>query len=634
MFDPSTAALIRSAPPLDDLDRDNLPDQLSETYSKIVTTRLRLRSGEDVDTDELETLIADTRRLAFTNEAFVSVSPDRDDRAAAAFVAATAHQLVFNAQRILIPDTLRSSLDARGVSPDISAMLLFLVAEASADAGEMAQWVSSEPAADQPVESALISALQDLSLGRLRPIIQSELPPKSAVRRLNPSDAASSALYFTLLKGVRALARQMLRSGEAGTSSSPLEYFRQVKSLSISDDDQEVIDLPNGPVSVFSGPGHLASLLIAVARDMSRGAVVSLPPPSGVDPERWHAYLERLARQRPVLWRNHREAIESGYLDFGVSASVGFPTGAGKSALAELKIATTLLADRSVIFLAPTHALVDQTRNSLARAFPLANVQYEFLDDGSFAQDEEAPPDILIMTPEACLSRMSFDASIFEDAGLLVFDECHLLHPSEPVANRRALDAMLCVLNFARLAQDADFLLLSAMMKNTTEIAEWINDLTGRQCLALSLSWKPTRQLRGNVVYQDEDISDLYSVLERRRQQTTTRSIPSSVKREVSAQPFALFSLKQTWETRSRGDYTFSPLLEEKPLLGINRFWQLTPNSGEVSSMIATAAARSGIKSLIFFQTIRNAASAAKKISERNVSTPVRLNDEEKKLFR
>ena len=446
MFDPSTAALIRSAPPLDDLDSDNLPDQLSATYAKIVTTRLRLRSGEDADTDELETLIADTRRLAFTNEAFVSASPDRDDRAAAAFVAATAHQLVFNAQRILTPDTPHSSLDARGVSPDISAMLLFLVAEASADAGEMAQWVRPEQETDNLVESALISALRDLALGRLRAVVRSDLPPKSAVRRPNPADTASSALYFTLLKGVRALALQMLRTGEAGTSGAPLGFFRKVKSLSTSDRDHEVIDVRHGPVSVFSGPGHLASILIAVARDMSRGAVVSLPPPSGVDPNRWHTYLERLARRRPVLWRNHREAIEFGYLELGVSAAVAFPTGAGKSALAELKIATALLADRSVIFLAPTHALVDQTGNSLARAFPWAGVRHEYLDDTSFAPAKDAPPDILIMTPEACLARMSFDASILENACLLVFDECHLLHPNEAASDRRALDSMLCVL--------------------------------------------------------------------------------------------------------------------------------------------------------------------------------------------
>ena len=634
MFDPSTAALIRSAPPLEDLDSDNLPDHLSATYAKIVTTRLRLRSGQGVDTDELQTLIANARRLAFANEAFVSASPDRQDRAAAAFVAATAHQLVFNAQHILTSDSSQSSLDARGVSPNISAMLLFLVAEASADAGEMAQWVKPEQGSDTPVESALISVLRDLALGDLGAVLRSELPPKHAVRRPEPADTASSALYFTLLRGVRALALQLLRSREEGSSSDPLRFFRQVKSLSASDDDRNVIDLHRGPLSVFPGPGHLASILIAVARDMSHSAVVTLRRPSGVDPNRWGTHLGRLARRRPVLWRNHREAIRAGYLELGVSAAVGFPTGAGKSALAELKIATALLADRSVIFLAPTHALVDQTGSSLARAFPEAYVRHEYLDETRISRAEDAPPDILIMTPEACLARMSFDASILESAGLLVFDECHLLHPNEAGSDRRALDAMLCVLNFARLAPEADFLMLSAMMKNTDEIADWLKDLTGRQCLSLSLSWKPTRQLRGSVVYQYEEISGLSTKLRHRRQQTQAKNIPKWVKQEVPARPFGLFSLRQTWETQSRDDYILSPLLEENPLLGINSTWRLTPNSGEVSSAIAAAAAKSGIKSLIFFQTIRNAASATRKISDRLPSTRIRLSSEERRLFR
>ena len=634
MFDPSTAALIRSAPPLEDLDGHNLPDELSASYAKIVTTRLRLRSGQGVDIDELQALIAYTRRLAFTNEALVSTSPDREDRPAAAFVAATAHQLVFNAQRILTPDTHHSSLEARGVSPDISAMLLFLVAEASADAGEMAQWVKTEQASDSFVESALISALRDLALGHLHAVLQPELPPKHSVERSRPVDAASWALYFTLLKGVRALALQMLRPGKAGSSSDPLEFFLKVKSLSTSDGDLQVGGRNGGPLSVFSGPGHLASILIAVARNMSRSAVVTLSPPSGVAPSRWETHLERLAKSRPVLWRNHRKAIESGYLELGVSAAIGFPTGAGKSALAELKIATALLADRSVIFLAPTHALVDQTRSSLARAFPEAGVRHEYLDNTNLALAEDAPRDILVMTPEACLGRMSFDTSILENAGLLVFDECHLLHPNETASDRRAIDAMLCLLNFARLAPEADVLLLSAMMKNTDEIADWLEDLTGRQCLSLSLSWKPTRQLRGCVVYQDEEISGLSTRLHRARQQTNAKSIPNSVKRIVPARPFGLFSLKQTWETQSRDDYRLLPLLDENPLLGVNKNWWLTPNSTEVSSAIAAAAAKSGIKSLIFFQTIPNAASAAKKISERLASIQICLTEDERRLFR
>ena len=113
---------------------------------------------------------------------------------------------------------------------------------------------------------------------------------------------------------------------------------------------------------------------------------------------------------------------------------------------------------------------------------------------------------------------------------------------------------------------------------------------------------------------------------------TRTRSVPISVKRSVPAQPFGLFSLKQTWATRERNDYAFSPLLDETPLLGVNASWLLTPNSGEVSSAIAAAAAKSGIKTLIFFQTIRNAASAAKKISNRLGSACIPLSEEERRL--
>src|SRR3546814_17162402 len=76
-----------------------------------------------------------------------------------------------------------------------------------------------------------------------------------------------------------------------------------------------------------------------------------------------------MARQRPYLWRNHRAAIERGYLAQGVSSAISFPTGAGKSTLAELKIATALLRNAKVVFLAQTHALVGQTTRALQSTF-------------------------------------------------------------------------------------------------------------------------------------------------------------------------------------------------------------------------------------------------------------------------
>ena len=630
MFDSLTADLIRKAPPLEGLDLDRLPEQLSEFYAKIVTARLRLRSDQVVDDEELEELITSIQRLAFTNEALVSVLPLRENRAAAAFVAASAHQLVFNAKRVRRPEAVPSFLGVHSVSPDISSMLLYLVAEASADASEVARRVHS--VSDDLVERSLIKALKALAQGNLQFIAETALPPSSEIQRPGVADTAATALYRAILKGVQVLAVQILAAESSPSHDEPIEIFQKIKSLCIAGIDLEMDMLSQKPVSVFSGPFHLSSLLIAVTNDIMGSAITAIPPPRGIDPGLWRTEIERAAKEQPFLWQSHRKAIERRYLDCGVSAAVSFPTGAGKSILAELKIRTVLLTRQTAVFLAPTHALIDQIRSTLSRVFPDANVQYRRFEEFDFLTEESGLPDILVMTPEACLAQMTFDASVFENTGLLVFDECHLLHSSDSGSDRRALDAMLCIMNFTRLAPNADLLLMSAMMKNTEEIAEWLEDLIGRRCLALSSSWKPTRQLRGCVVYRDTDISELESDLRNRRRISRIRGIPASAKKAMRAQPFGLFSLKQTWATNRRDDYTLSPILDAEPLLGINPSWKLTPNSGEVSSAIAAAAAKFGIKTLIFFQTIRNAVSASNKITARSGSTNIILLAEERRF--
>src|ERR1700693_84140 len=97
MFDSQTVALIASAPALDGLDLAALPKELTSAYAAIVAARIRLRSVVPSADDrprlpeDMLILVARMRRLAFTHEALVSVSPTREDRAAAGFVAAAAH---------------------------------------------------------------------------------------------------------------------------------------------------------------------------------------------------------------------------------------------------------------------------------------------------------------------------------------------------------------------------------------------------------------------------------------------------------------------------------------------------------------------------------------------------------------
>ena len=66
MYDADTVDLIRSAPSLDGLDRERLPEELSKAFARVVAARFRLREGRVDDDQEIVALIAEMQRLAFT----------------------------------------------------------------------------------------------------------------------------------------------------------------------------------------------------------------------------------------------------------------------------------------------------------------------------------------------------------------------------------------------------------------------------------------------------------------------------------------------------------------------------------------------------------------------------------------
>ena len=418
---------------------------------------------------------------------------------------------------------------------------------------------------------------------------------------------------------------------------APRALFEQVKTLSVDPFDDLFTASETVPSSLFPGPLHTASLLSAVSQDLAPSALTNLPPPIGIDGDGWGRTMRTMAQRRPYLWRNHRRAIDAGYLERGVSSVVSFPTGAGKSALAELKIAAALLGDEKVVFLAPTLALVDQTAATLGKAFPRAKVQRERPEESLMAVDGDELPEVAVLTPERCLALLSFQPEAFEGVGLMVFDECHLLHPRDPRNSRRAVDAMLCVLSFATVARSADFLFLSAMMANGEEMAGWIKAVTQRRSLALDLTWKPTRQVRGCVVYGTEEVEALRRRLRAAGMATRAKNAPAAVRRELRVHPFGFFCLRQTWQTFERGDYALLPLLEDEVLLATgtaqNGRWYLTPNGNQVAAALAAATAAKGLNTLVFTQTIPLATAAAKGAGERLDRPDCVLTPEERAFY-
>lgn len=644
MFDDSTAELIRSAPELSGLDPTSLPKALTKAYAEIVAVRLCFRTAVDGTSNAaslLESLQPELKRLrkiAFTQEAIASVNAEGPQRRGAAFLAATAHYVTLQARRLVSPNDQYdlAPLTVGGIAPEVSATLLFLAAGASPDAAEMSRQIHPSDGLPQ-VERRLLQDIKRLAAGDLDALLADSTVPESPSLDgdLTMAEVGASALYLMLQRCVQSIAAEVLGHQGYQPSLRELERIEGICTQSVGQFQGRTGN------SAFPGPRHLASLLKTVGRELPAESLARLPAPNGVDASLWISGLALIAKTRPYLWTNHRDDVAQGYLTPGVSAAISFPTGAGKSTLSELKILSNLCQGKDAIFLTPTLALVDQTARALQKTFPDARLSRERANDNPFDFDlgTRLPP-ISVMTPERCLALMGFQPELFKDVGLLVFGECHLMHAGVSDRSRRAVDAMLCILNLSTHAPEADYLLLSAMMSNTEEVAAWLAELAGRKCLPLDMAWKPTRQVRGTVVYPSDQIADLGNRLASKRRELLAAGKPNpgppaALKRELRARPLGFLGLKFRWDSKRRDDYALLPLSDSEMLLSVNpTTWRLTSNANSVAAQLSALASRNkGVKTLIFAQTIPNVMSAVDTAGEHLGEANVPFTEGEQHLY-
>lgn len=646
MFDEPTSELIRSAPPLSGLDPETLPKTLTKAYAEIVAARMRIRSlvqpaeEEDDFIEALHPEIKRLRRIAFTQEAIASINPEGAQRRGAAFLAATAHYVTLQAGLLATPkdEQDRAFLSSGGVAPQVSATLLFLAAGASPDAAEMSRLI--EISEEVPaVERRLLRDIKLLATGELGELLgdESEPAPPMMADDLTLAEIGTKVLYLMLHRCVKSIAAEVL--GVEGYAASLPELDRIERLCS----EPTVKYVESTGHSAFPGPRHLASLLKSVGRELPADSLARLKAPSGVSELFWKQGLAPIAKSRPYLWANHRDAIHQGYLTPGISAAISFPTGSGKSTLSELKILANLCQGKDTVFLAPTLALVDQTARALNKMFPNARLDRERANDNPFDFDidiENRLAPMSVMTPERCLALMGHQPELFANVGLLVFDECHLLHAGVNDRSRRAVDAMLCILNLSVQTPSADYLLLSAMMSNTEDIAAWLAELTGRPCLPLNMAWKPTRQVRGSVVFSSTRVSELRTKLIDVRlsmlEKGDKRPRPSAVlKQELTAKPLGLLGLRFRWDSINRDDYSLLPLSENETTLSVSdETWGLTANANSVAAELACFASRNdGIKTLVFAHTVPLAVSTQKKVGKHLGPTNIPFSIDEQALY-
>ena len=650
MFDTETTRLITSAMPLEGLDLDRLPQLLTEAYAQVVAVRLgtiTLGTATDGDQDQgwLDT-IQRLRRLADTYEGLTIFLPEHDPhRDACAFVAGSAHLTLNQARRLQAAAVgearLSPSLSRHAVGPEVSACLLFLIGGHQADAAEAAKaFLMAEPTGAHTLLLEGIAALASGGGQEILTFIGLQLQ-KPDIQDLDYLEAAAQNLWHDLAVALQSLCRNVL--GNSDESPLPLidsviDRIRAAQATISLGDLRASLRLP------VEGPYHLARLLRAAASALLGTAVTSTPTPSGVAPDAWESFLRHFASQRPFLWRNHAHALRDGFLEPSHSFALTFPTGAGKTTLTTLRIATEVLRGRKVVFLAPTRALVDQVAQDLDRALrPIAQdvVRGRFLEDFG----ERADASVYVQTPEQCLAFLSHDPVGHQDVGLVVVDECHQLSgvpisqsagsDEHKLPSRRSIDAMWVLLSLLQRSPEADLILISAVVRNGAEIASWLEAVTSRPATVLDLPWKPTRQIRGIVVYNQNEIGALERRLAATRRAGDWRRKPSAAeKRGLNATPVGIFCHTQVWSTSST--FTDFPLLPEPVELTVSPRWGITANRNLVAGRLLAAMAKAGVKPLVFTQNLTWTSSIARAGASDLVDsglTPATLTDREKALF-
>lgn len=645
MFDLATTDLIQQASPLEGLELDRLPQFLTEAYAKVVAARLgAVELGAGQQDPEWAANVLELRRLAETYEGLAIFLPENDPhRTACAFVAGSAHHTLDQARRIANrlngQDSSTPSLSAHGIGPELAACLLFLIGGQQADAAETVK-TFKVPDNDKGAAKLLegISALASGEGRRLMKIATTELPPPPG-EGLDYLHAAVSVLWWRLARGVQLLTRAVLglevQQSALSQINGVMESIESAHRLMPYNGTQATVR------PAVAGPYHLARLLREVARILIATAVVQLPPPGDVREDDWVGFTRHFARERPFLWRNHIAAIEQGFLESGRSSILTFPTGAGKTTLTELRIVAELLRGRKVVYLAPTRALVDQvTKDVTATLRPILQdvVRGRFLEDFG----EQAGGRVYVQTPEQCLAYLSFDPEAHTDIGLIVVDECHQLsgeqpgpHGEERLPGRRSIDAMWTLLALLHRSADVDVVLISAMVRNGGELAAWLEVATGRPASVLDLAWKPTRQVRGVVVYEADDIGHLEATLQARHGAAGRRAPRKAEISGMHAQPVGLFCHTQVWARNS--SFAKFPILSEEAPLAVNKHWGLTANRNEVGGLLLGAMAMAGMRPIVFSQQIGWASiiadGGAAKI-EASGGAEVVLTDSEEALFR
>lgn len=213
-----------------------------------------------------------------------------------------------------------------------------------------------------------------------------------------------------------------------------------------------------------------------------------------------HPEIKRILLEAGIkeLFPPQVEAIKAGALE-GRNLLIASPTASGKTLVAELcALRHVLENDGKVLYLTPLKALANEKYDEFKKYMVIRKPNGRKIRVGISTGDFDSSDawlgkfDIIITTNEKCDSLLRHRAPWINEVSLVVADEIHLLNEVERGPTLEIVLARLMQLN-----PNIQILALSATVRNSDEIAEWL------KAEAITTEWRPVK-LREGILLNNE----------------------------------------------------------------------------------------------------------------------------------
>lgn len=219
--------------------------------------------------------------------------------------------------------------------------------------------------------------------------------------------------------------------------------------------------------------------------------------------------LSLIYKQVPVteLFLSQRAVLPQLFSTEQSGVIVSIPTSSGKTRIAEMAILNTIIEnpEGKILYIAPFRSLAYEIENSLGDLFAAAKIRVSHLYGGSLFTsldvEEISEANIVIATPEKVKAIFRCQQDFFKDLSLVIMDEGHLLgEDKRQVGNEIFYEELR---NFLK-DFECKYLLLSAVLPNTDDLAKWLTDSANN---TYHTDWRPSKQICGILNWNGVSVS-------------------------------------------------------------------------------------------------------------------------------